>query len=541
MGTSKLFYKGMASIAVAGIMSAAVMGTAMAADTVELSLVDSVRMAMENNRTIKQSKADQKAAEWRLHNARRATGLNLGWTGSALHYGGSYYESADYSNGYTNNLTATYPIYTGGRNENNIKNRQYALNESDLTLEYTKQRIRYNTMQQYYRVLQCRNNIDVQQDSVRRLEVHLANVNAQYRVGTVAKADVLQSQVELANAQQNLVTAQNNYDVAMSTLNNLIGLPTDTVLDIKDDLRYTKYDLTEVGCQEYALLNRPDNIAAEYAVKEAKAAVETAKAGYRPSLNAQAVKYLLGDRPFKDNKNEYWTAGVTANWNIFDNGVTAASVNEQKAALEKAEEVLAKKKEDIQLDVRENYLNLLAAEKNIHTMAVAVEEAEENYKIYQVRYSAGVDTNLNVMTAEEKLNAARTNYYSALYTYNTSKAALDSAMGVPVDVNTSRYYDEELKTNSVKKAREAGMVREGDVVDSPIRQMDGTPAPAVPGLEASAGPTSEAKAAEKKSAEAEAKKVAETAGTNVTGEARGEAAESAQKVDGKSVEAEMAR
>ena len=523
MRNSKSFYKKLSSLVVIGLMGMAATGTAFAADTVELNLADSVRMAMENNRTIKQSAASRKAAEWRLHNARRATGLNLGWTGSALHYGGAYYE---YSTGYNNNLTATYPIYTGGQNENTIKNRQYALNEADLTLERTKQSIRYNTMAGYYSVLRYRNNIDVQQESVNTLQVHLNNVNAQYRVGTVAKSDVLQSQVQLANAQQDLVTAQNNYEVAVASLNNLIGLPTDTNLDIKDDLRYTKYNLTEEGCQEYALRNRPDYIAAEYAVKEAEAAMETAKAGYRPKLSAQAVKLLNGGKPFDDDHQEYWTAGVTASWSIFDNGVTAASVNEYKAALERAKEVAAKTKEDVQLDVRQYYLNLLAAEKNIHTMAVAVEEAEENYKIYQVRYSAGVDTNLSVMNAEEKLNAARMNYYSALYSYNTSKAALDSAMGVPVDVDTSRYYDEEIKTNSVRKAREAGEIQPGTVIDSPIKHEDGTPAPAVPGLEESVAAQETVKT--RAAIPEEVKAAPDASGTT------------AQKVDEQSVEAELA-
>lgn len=522
MKMSSRDYRQYALLAALGFMGTVAMGTAYAADTVELNLPDSVRMAMENNRTIKQSAADQKSAEWRLHNARRATGPSLGWTGSALHYGGRTYEDS-YSKDFSNAFTATYPIYTGGRNENNIKNSQYALNEADLTLERTKQNIRYNTMESYYSVLRYRNNIDVQQESVNTLEVHLNNVNAQYRVGTVAKADVLASQVQLANAQQDLVTAQNNYDVAVASLNNLIGLPTDTKLDIKDDLKYTKYNLTEEGCQEYALRNRPDNIAAEYAVKEAEAAVETAKAGYRPNLNAQATKVFNGDTPFRNDHQEYWTAGVTANWNIFDNGVTSASVNQYKAALEKAKEVAAAKKEDIQLDVRRYYLNLLAAEKNIHTMAVAVEEAEENYKIAQVRYSAGVDTNLSVMNAEEKLNAARMNYYSALYTYNTNKAALDTAMGVPVDVDTSLYYEEELKTNSVKKAREAGELQPGAVVDSPIKHLDGTPAPAVPGW------TEDGTGEESAANSAQPKEIARPAEAPVS-----------QEANGRSVEAELA-
>lgn len=453
---------------------------AFAADTMDINLQESVRLAMDNNRTIKESAADQSAAEWNLKSARRATGVSLAWQGSANRLGGDRYADVDYNKTYTNNLTATYPLYTGGKNENTIDARRYAANAADLTLERTKQNIRYQTMQQYYKVLQTRNAIDVQEDSVRRLKVHLDNVNAQYRVGTVAKADVLQSQVNLANAEQNLVSAEAAYNVAQATLNNLMGVPTATKLNIKDDLRYNKYNLTEDACREYALQNRPDYLAALYSVKRAEATMEVAKSGYRPSVSAQVVKYLQGTKAFKEDADNYWTAGVSANWNIFDNGVTVANVENAKAALMRAKETLAKSEDDISLEVRQYYLNLLAAEKNIHTMKVAVEEAEENYKIYQVRYSAGVDTNLNVMTAEEKLNSARMNYYTALYNYNTYKAALDTAMGVPVDVSAYNYSMEEDKSHSLQKARDAGALDKSVVFESPIKDENGNTAPAVP-------------------------------------------------------------
>lgn len=453
---------------------------AYAEETMDINLQESVRLAMENNRTIKESAADQSAAEWNLKSARRATGVALAWQGAANRLGGDRYEGLTYNKSYTNNISATLPLYTGGRNENTIDARRYATNAADLTLERTKQNIRYQTMQQYYRVLQTRNAIDVQEDSVRRLKVHLDNVNAQYRVGTVAKADVLQSQVNLANAEQNLVSAEAAYDVAQATLNNLMGVPTATKLNIKDDLRYNKYNLTEEACRDYALLNRPDYIAALYSVKRAKSTMEAAKAGYRPSLSAQVVKYLQGTKAFKSDADNYWTAGVSANWNVFDNGVTAANVENAKAALVRANETLAKAEEDISLEIRQYYLNLLAAEKNIHTMKVAVEEAEENYKIYQVRYSAGVDTNLNVMTAEEKLNSARMNYYTALYSYNTYKAALDTAMGVPVDISARNYNVEEDKSHSLQKARKAGAIDKSVIFDSPIKDESGNTVPAVP-------------------------------------------------------------
>ena len=80
-------------------------------------------------------------------------------------------------------------------------------------------------------------------------------------------------------------------------------------------------------------------------------------------------------------------------------------------ALLKAQEASAQTDDQIRLDVRTAYLGLQAAEKNIQTTSVAVTQAEEDYKIAQVRYSAGVGTNLDVMDAEEKLTTARTNYY----------------------------------------------------------------------------------------------------------------------------------
>ena len=55
-----------------------------------------------------------------------------------------------------------------------------------------------------------------------------------------------------------------------------------------------------------------------------------------------------------------------------------------------------------------------------------------------MRSSAGVGTNLDVMDAQEKLTQAQTNYYTALYNYNSSKADLDRAMGIMVDLDIKK-------------------------------------------------------------------------------------------------------
>lgn len=459
------FHKKLTALVLTGLLALG-SGTALAADTVELSLEDSIQMAFENNRSIKQSLAQVDEARWNLSSARRSAGPTLTWQGTANRVGGKYYEHADYNNTYGNTLQAGYNLDTSGSLKHTRERASYALNAAELTLENTKQSVKLQTTQAYYQLLECRNLVDVDQEAVDTLQEHLSNVNAQYRVGTVAKSDVLASEVQLANAQQSLVTAQNNYDIAMASLNNIIGLPSDTILSVKDQLQYTAYpDLNLDKCTAYALDNRPDGIAADYQVEQSKEALAIAKAGHLPTVTAAVTRSLTGRDEFKEDITGQWTAGLTASWNIFDNGQVTASVEQAKAGLRAAEESAAATKETIQLNVREQYLSLIAAEKNIQTTSKAVEQAEEDYKIAQVRYSAGVDTNLSVMDAQEKLTSARTNYYTALYNYNTSKAALDKAMGIPVDIDVPRYVAAQQAGDTPQKTLDAALLHEKPTKD----------------------------------------------------------------------------
>jgi len=458
------------------MLTTTVAGTALAAETVDLTLQESVDMALAHNRNIKMSEQDEDAAKWAKKETRRQSGWKLSWTGQ-YHtldgYAVDAYQTAArmsaatprYDAEFINSLTLAYPLYAGGKLNNLRRAADYGLDAASLQLEATRQEIKYQATSGYYRILQCRNLIHVNQDAVDTLQEHLKNVNAQYTVGTVAKSDVLRSQVELANAEQQLVKAKNDYDVSVATFNNLVGLPTDTVINAKDELAYTQYDISLEGCKDYALQHRPDGIAADYIVKQAKARMNAAKSGYQPSIQAQATRSFGGDR--FNNRNydskDSMTVGIVASWDLFDNGVTSAQVHQQKAALLKAQESAYAQMEKIDLEVRTAYLNLIAAEKNISTTKVAVEKAQEDYKIAQVRYSAGVGTNLDVMDAEEKLIQVQTTYITALYNYNTSKAELDKAMGIRVSLDVAEYQkepiEEEVPVKEIATVTEAEGVR----------------------------------------------------------------------------------
>ena len=449
--------------------------SAEAAQEIDLDLDETIQRALANNRVIKQSIASREAAYWTFRQSRRRTsptvslGANWGFGGGAANastYGDNHRRFGE-------TASVTLPIDIAGTYKEDRVYARYGINAADLDLENSLQTVRQQATNYYFNVLQCRNLIGVAEDNVRTLQEHLKNVNAQFRAGTVAKADILSTEVRLANAQQSLVNAQNDYDIAVATLDNYILLPADTIIHPQDTLTYNKYNLNLETCTAYALDNRPDVAAADYAVKRAESAIRSAKGGYKPTMSAVGSVGIANNKfPFKpESDGESWSIGVNASWNVFDGGVTAAQVRQAEAALKNAQESAAYAREGIQLEVQSALLTLRAAEKNIETTQIAIKSAEEDYHIAQVRYAAGVGTNLDVMDASDKLNQAKTNYYTALYNYNMAKAALDKAMGIPVGIDVTRYVAAEEAGKTAAQAREEAAVVEEAIPEPEAQEV----------------------------------------------------------------------
>ena len=130
------------------------------------------------------------------------------------------------------------------------------------------------------------------------------------------------------------------------------------------------------------------------------------------------------------------------------------SIHGAEADLKKAEETYRDTVNAVNLDVRSNYLGLREAEKRISTTKLAVEQADEDYRIAQLRYMSGVGTNTDVLDAQVALTQAKTNYTKALYDYNTSKTALETSIGVPMSNPATAVKVQAAKTAKAVKAAE---------------------------------------------------------------------------------------
>lgn len=484
------------SAAMALLFSQAAFAEEAAPQVVELNLQQAMEKAFNTNPAIKISGYEKDSARANLNAARQSRGITI--TGQHTTTRGGYNDdrttrtpiasdpvtgefiystntSKGIGNNHSNTISASIPIYTGGKLSGTI-------DQAKANYKYylVGEQKAYNDMREtvtnsYYGMLQADNVQNLSRESVNRLEEHLKNVKAQYDVGVVAKVDVLRSEVELADAQQTLIQAENAYHIAEATLNKIVGLPMDTTLKLQDSMQYTPYDNDMKYCLDYAAEHRPDLEQARQNVEAAKGALKVARSGYMPQVSASASQNW-NDTNWPGDENGNWSVGVGVSMNIFDTGVTLSKIHGAEADLAKAEESYRDAVDSIMLEVRSTYLNLREAEKRIKTTEVAVAKAEEDYHIAQVRYMAGVGTNTDVLDAQVALTDAQNNYVQSLYDYNTSKTSLETAIGVPmafphtVTVEEAALEQASAEVNGTAQEEKAAEADKPVVSNVPVRK-----------------------------------------------------------------------
>lgn len=399
---------------------------------VELSIEDSVVLALKNNPTLKIALNAKAQAEWAIKQSQAGNGLSL----VLDHTSERYYNPASvtapespFVDLFTNSVVLSLPVYTGGKVEGQVSEAKSNLKIAGLSVTKTKEQLRLDTTTDYFSVLQTRNLLQVNQETVDNLSAHLKVVQAQYEIGTIAKTDLLSSQVALANAQDALTKAQNAYELAVATLGNEIGLSLDTEIKLNEDLKYEKNPATLSDSVQYGLAHRPEIISAQASVDVAKAGVQVARSTSLPTVALNATDGWKNDN-FPGTENHNWLVSATVSLDVFDSGLTKSQVAQATIGIDTAEQTLKQEIDTVSLDVRSSFLSMREAEKRIDTSKVAVDQAQENLMIDQVRYNVGAGTNLDVLDAQLALTTAKTNYIQALYDYNTGKANLDKAMGI---------------------------------------------------------------------------------------------------------------
>ena len=328
-------------------------------------------------------------------------------------------------------------LYEGGRIVSAFRTARLSREQSLLNYQTCLADVVLGVQVAYYDVLLAQQQIVVQEASVELLTRELGDTTRRYEAGTVARFNVLRSEVELANARPKLIRARNSFRIAKNNLAVQLGFdvprdtPEDIPLTLSGQLAAEPYSVELPAAIRLALARRTELQALRKAQALRGEDVVVAKAGYKPSVRAFAGYEARNSMFHSDISYELhgWETGVEASWNLFDGMATRGRVRQAVALYDRAGVDLDDTGRRIELEVRTAYSNFIEAREVNESEKKVVEEAEEAVRLARSRYDAGTGTQLDVLSAQTALTDARTTAIQALHDYSVARARLERAAG----------------------------------------------------------------------------------------------------------------
>jgi outer membrane protein TolC len=328
-------------------------------------------------------------------------------------------------------MTYQVPLYTGGRNEAQIALAQANLKGAEAALERAKQQVVFDVKQSYYQVLLAQAGIDVAQRTTAAAEENLRVARARVAAGASPRFDEVQAEVNLANARQGLIRSRNGLALALHGLNAVMAQPLDTVWQPREAMTMTPLRSDVAGLVQRALENRPELAELRARIVAADAAIALARSGTRPVVVAQGGP-TFGNSTGTGGASSGafgWSVTLSATLTLFDGNLTAERVREAEARAQQLRANEALLRQGVELDVRRALINYGSATEELATADKTIEQAQEGFRIANVRFSAGVSTNLEVVQAQAALSQAEANRIQALFNVNLARAQLERAVG----------------------------------------------------------------------------------------------------------------
>jgi outer membrane protein TolC len=317
----------------------------------------------------------------------------------------------------------TVPLYAGGRN---IATRNAATANTEAARQdnaAVQNALEFEVSRAFYTVLKARQFVQAAQASVSSFEASLEVANKRLEGGSLLKTGVLDIEVRLAQAREDLVRTRNAKALALRALRNLLGIESGDF-----DIAETAPATAAPDSGDFS--GRPELAAARQREQAALQQVSASKSGYLPRFSAfGSLDYDYGWK--YENGGGSWTAGGMLQWDLWDGKLTRAKVREANANLESTREEQRKLRLALDLEVEQARLDLKAANERLSVTEQAVAQAEESASLTRARFAQELALSKDVVDSESALVAARVRRAEAEADRQIATAALRKALGLP--------------------------------------------------------------------------------------------------------------
>lgn len=329
-------------------------------------------------------------------------------------------------------MRANWNLFRGGRDVLQSRMAQTGLEISRLDRQSVENAMVASVIKAFYNCLAARDFQEISGESIKTVDAQLKVMELRYRAGSVLKSDVLSLRVRRAQSTEDLVRATNNYKLALAAMANLMGADMDADFrPVGGDEPTARIPVKYSQGLTMALKLRPELGQARGRVVQARMALDQAKSGYLPTLDAQGRVYMDAEAPgdFETDKAN-WLAGLVLNWDVFSGMATRAQVRQAGARLQEMLAADKKATQAVQLDVKSAYLNHRAAQARLAVSRASVAQAEESLRLVKRQYDGGSATVTRYLEAELAWSQARMRASAAEYDQQKASADIARALGL---------------------------------------------------------------------------------------------------------------
>jgi len=411
------------------------------AETQQLTLDDCIQIALENNPQIEIARQQYLANKGVLTQAKSFYWPHLS---GGVGYGRQYIDSQfslentlDEDNVGSGLFQLSQLIFDFGKTTGLIDASSFNLDATAENLAQIYHDLVFEVKSSFYSVLESKRLIGVAEQAVSNFEQQLYRAQRFYESGVRTKIDVTNAEVNLANQKLNLLRANSDFKTSLVSLETVIGTVPNNgdyePITSEPPLKELAPQKPEMSDSLDALLqtaeeNRPGLKQFQYLISAAEASVTQAKGDYWPTIDA------VGDyNTFETDLpalTDQWQITARLNWEFFSGFETEGKVAEASAQLREVKAGLRDFQLEVTRDVTDSYLRADENREGVDIADQTAELAEENLRLAEGRYKAGIGDLLEFNDAQLLYTENQSSLVITYYNYLTALARIDRAVGV---------------------------------------------------------------------------------------------------------------
>jgi len=386
----------------------------------KLTLEEAVKLSYKNSFTLKNADLDFINSKLKVKEAYKEALPKLDYTGDYSKNEMEIYGDQDSRNSsYSNKIELVQPIYRGGVIGAGIEAAKKVEERSDYEYLNKKSDLRLSVIEKYIEIIKSYKQLDVYKVSLREVEGELGRAERKYQLKLISKSKVLPFKTRVINTRTKIIQVKNQLMIDKVDLKNELKIPAEVKIDLYpiDEVRYNLSIIDIDTDVKSARGNNRDSQIARLNYEVTMAQEAQARADFLPKIDLRGG-YTAEDGDLKGSGEDWqWNVGVSVEMNLFSFGQDMNGYERSKNETRKAKNLEAQARDNIEVQVRSKFLDLIKQEGTIAEQEVAVESAKENYSLEKKRYENGLTDVIDFLTIENSLREAELSLIQAELDY----------------------------------------------------------------------------------------------------------------------------